>query len=91
MNTLYNGEDVTKENVLSMLKEEAEGSSDMSDEEISVIKKIASQDYEGCDEDLQYLTEKLQSKNSVVGYNYPQANLQTVYDIVSQSEWHYMV
>lgn len=85
---LYNGKKVTTENVLNMLREEDTEGGDMTDDEVAVIKRVSRQDYEGAEEDLQYLTEKLQEETKI-GYLYPSANWQTVYDILSQGNWYY--
>ena len=80
---LYNENEITVENVLEMLREENETiNDDMTENEKAVIKKVANQNYEGCDEDLEYLTEKLQSHDG--------ANWQTCYDILSKGNWYYM-
>lgn len=91
---LYNGQEATKENVLAMLREPEQGQDDMTDTEKTVIKKVAGQNYEGAEEDLNCLVEKL---NAVHGAGemknmpfYPQANWQTVYDILNEGYWNYM-
>ncbi|MBU9728477.1 hypothetical protein [Diplocloster modestus] len=84
MKKLYNEKEITMENVLELLQEvdTTEGPDDMMEEEKEIIRKVASQDYEGCEEDLEYLTNRLEEeKNS--------ANLQDVYDVLSQGDWFY--
>lgn len=88
MNKLFNGNEVNEINVMEMLKENESNPSDMTQDEVKLIKKVASQNYEGADEDLSYLIEELQTKNSI-GYLYPDANWQTVYDILSKGSWYY--
>ena len=91
MNTLYNGKNVTNENVLEMLKGVDDEClyDDMTETEKAVIRKVASQEYDEAEEDLKYLVEILNSRYKY-GWNYCQANLQTVYDILSQGNWYYM-
>ena len=84
MKKLYNEKEITLENVLELLQEvdTAEGPDDMIEEEKEIIRKVARQDYEGCEEDLEYLASKLAEEK--VG-----ANLQDVYDVLSQGDWYY--
>lgn len=90
MNTLYNGKDATEENVLEMMQgvDLEEIYDDMTEEEKAVIRKVAAQEYDGAEEDLEYLVEMLNSKCKY-GWNYCQANLRTVYDILSKGDWYY--
>lgn len=91
MNMLYNGKCVNEENVLEMLKGVDDEClyDDMTEAEKTLIRKVAAQEYDGAEEDLEYLVESLNSKCKY-GWNYCQANLQTVYDILSQGNWYYM-
>ena len=54
MKKLYNEKEITMENVLELLQEvdTTEGPDDRMEEEKENIRKVASQDYEGCEEDL---------------------------------------
>lgn len=90
-NTLYNGKDATEENVLEMMQGVGLGEihDDMTEKEKAVIRKVAAQDYEGAWDDLDYLVDELNSRCKY-GWNHCQANLQTVYDILSKGDWHYM-
>lgn len=81
--TLYNEKEITIESVLAMLRETENGADDMTTEEKEIIYAVASQNYEGAEEDLGYLTEKLMS--------HQQANWQTVYDILSEGDWYYQI
>lgn len=89
--TLYDGRLATKNNVLDMMRavDQFDHFDDMSKEEKTVICKVASQNYEGCKEDLQYLLERLNKKTSL-GFDYVEANLQSIYDILSKGNWYYM-
>ena len=84
MKKLYNEKEISMENVLELLLEvdTSEGPDDMTEAEKDIIRKVASQDYEGCEEDLEYLTNKLEAEK--VG-----ANLQDVCDVLVQGVWFY--
>ena len=84
MKKLYSKNEITMENVLELLQEvdTFESPDDMTEEEKEIIRTVASQDYEGCEEDLEYLTKKLEEEKD-------SANLQDVYDVLSQGDWYY--
>lgn len=86
--TLYDGRLATKNNVLDMMKA-VDQPDDMTDEEKSVIRRVAAQNYDGCDEDLDELIEILNRKTGL-GFDYIGFNLQTCYDILSKGNWYYM-
>lgn len=79
---LYNGKEVTKENVLAMLRESPSSNGYMTDKEQAVIRIVASQDYDGAESDLECLTEHLENKED--------SNWSTVFDILSEGDWYYM-
>lgn len=87
-----NNEEVTKENVLELLKTTTSHSpeSQMTEEECLTLRLIGRQDYEGAEEDLQELVDTLQTKNFMGLWNYLEANCQTFHDIVSKGSWYYM-
>lgn len=89
-NKLYNGKHCTVENVLDMLIEFASGLSiecgDMTEVEASHLIKIAAQDYEGCKDDIEAIAEMLNTRGKN-GWFYPEANCQTVYNIINESPW----
>lgn len=84
MKKLYNGKEITIENVLELMQEVdmSAGPDDMTEDEKEIIRNLASQDYEGCEEDLEYLTNKLKEEKD-------SANLQDVYDVLEQGDWFY--
>lgn len=89
---LFNDKEVTKENVLELLKtiDSHSPGSQMTEEECLTLRLIGGQDYEGAEEDLDYLVDTLQTKNFMGLWNYIDANCLTFYDIVSEGNWYYM-
>ena len=91
MNTFYNGKEITKENLLSMIKEcmeqDWEDSYLRGSTELTLIK-IYYGGYEGVDEDIQFILEELQRKTKW-GYLYPDANLQDIEIIISEGQWYF--
>lgn len=93
MNTFYNGLPITKENLLSLIKEcmEAgwEGSSLHRSTEIA-LEKMYYGGYEGWEEDIEYILYKLNSKPAYGnGYFYPKPNLLDVESIISGEGWFF--
>ena len=93
MNTFYNGKEITKENLLAMIREcmeEGWKNSDLHRETEEALEKIYHGEYEGAEEDIECILEKLNEKNRW-GYLYPNANLQYVEIILLQGrgEWFY--
>ena len=91
MNTFYNGKEITKENFLTMIKEcieEGWKNSDLYRETEKALEKIYYGGYEGREEDIEYILDKLQTK-SKRGYKYPRANLQDVELIISEGNWYF--
>ena len=92
MNTFYNGKEITKENLLSMIKEcmeEGWKNSDLHRETEEALEKIYFGEYEGAEEDIEYILDKLNSKLAYGGYLYPNANLQDVETIISTGQWYF--
>ena len=91
-NTFYNGKEISKENLLSMIKECMEegwkNSSLHRGTEIA-LEKIYHGGYEGAEEDIQYILDKLNAKTFYGGYFYPKANLQDVESIISVGSWYF--
>jgi hypothetical protein len=96
---LFNGEEIrimkniaTIEDIKGMLN--VEGTGDMTEEEINIIDKVCSGDYEGSEEDREYLLEKLNAVHGAGEFEgkaiHPDWNLQTVYNILEKGEWYYM-
>lgn len=92
MNTFYNGNPIKKENLLSMIKESMEEgwkNSDLHRETEIALEKIY-HGYNGVDEDVEYILDKLNSKPAYGGgYFYPRANLQDVESIISVGSWYF--
>lgn len=93
MNTFYNGLQITKENLLSMIKEcmeEGWKNSNLHKSTEEVLEKIYFREYEGAEEDIEYILDKLNSKPAYGdGYFYPKANLQDVENIISVGSWYF--
>lgn len=91
-NTFYNGKEITKENLFAMIKECMEegwkNSSLHRSTEIS-LEKIYRGGYEGAEEDVECILDKLNSKLLYGGYLYPNANLQDVETIISTGQWFF--
>lgn len=93
MNTFYNGKPVTKENLLSMIKESMEEgwkNSDLHRTTEKTLEKIY-HGYDGVDEDVECILDKLNSKLAYGGYLYPNANLQDIENIISAGSWYFQV
>ncbi|NLD16145.1 MAG: hypothetical protein GX666_01025 [Tissierellia bacterium] len=93
LNTFYNGKEITKENLLSLIKEcieEGWQDSDLQRNTEIALEKIYHGQYDGVDEDIQFILEELNSKTKW-GYLYPNANLQDVEIIIKASEgsWYF--
>lgn len=85
MNTFYNGLQITKENLLSLIKEcmeEGWQNSHLQRSTEEVLEKIYLGGYEGREEDIQFILDELKSKTKW-GYLYPKANLQDVEIIIN--------
>ena len=92
MNKFYNGKPITKENLLSMIKESMEEgwkNSDLHRSTEKTLEKIYHGEYEGAEEDVQYILDKLNSKSVCGSYLYPDANLQDVEIIISAGQWYF--
>ena len=92
MNTFYNGQEITKENFLSMIKECMEEdwkSSDLRRSTEEALEKIYLGEYEGVNEDIQVILEELNSESVCGGYFHPNANLQNVETIISEGNWYF--
>ena len=92
MNTFYNGLQITKENLLSMIKECIESgwkNSDLHKSTEEALEKIYFGGYEGREEDINCILEKLNSKSLYGGYFYPNPNLQDVEIIISTGQWYF--
>lgn len=91
MNTFYNGKQITKENLLAMIREcieEGWENSDLHKSTEGALEKIYFGGYEGREEDIEYILDKLNSK-SLYGYSYPNPNLQDVEIIISTGQWYF--
>lgn len=91
MNTFYNDKQITKENLLTMIKECIEEdwkSSHLHRSTEEALEKIYYGKYDGVDEDIKYILDELNSK-SLYGYFYPHANLQDVEIIISKGKWYF--
>lgn len=83
MGTLYNGKEATKGNVLELLQSSSLNEwNDMTEEEENIIRMVALQDYDGAEDDLEYLVDRLQEKTD--------SNWQTCFDILTYGDWYYM-
>ena len=92
MNTFYNGKPITKENLISMIKESMEEgwkNSDLHKSTEEALEKIYHGGYEGREEDIEYILYRLNSKSPYGGYFYPKANLQDVETIISTGQWYF--
>lgn len=90
-NVFYNGKEISKKNFLAMIQEcmeEGWKNSDLHRETEMALEKIYHGGYEGAEEDVQYILDKLNAK-SVYGYFYPKANLQDVEVIISEGSWFF--
>ena len=91
MNTFYNGLQITKENLLSLIKEcmeEGWQNSHLQRSTEEVLEKIYLGGYEGREDDIQFILNELNSKTKW-GYLYPNANLQDVEIIISEGNWYF--
>ena len=91
MNTFYNGKQITKENLLTIIKEcieEGWKNSHLHASTQEILEKIYYGEYEGREEDILYILNELNSK-SLYGYFYPHANLQDVEIIISEGSWYF--
>lgn len=92
MNTFYNGKEISKKNFLVMIKEcmeEGWKNSDLQRSTEEALEKIYRGGYDGVDEDIFYILDKLNSKSVYGGYFYPNANLQDVETIISEGSWFF--
>lgn len=93
MNTFYNGLKITKGNLLAMIKEcmeEGWKNSSLHKSTEEALEKIYHGGYEGREEDIEYILDKLNSKPAYGGgYFYPNANLQDVETIISTGQWYF--
>ncbi len=92
MNTFYNGKQITRENLLGMIQEcmeEGWKNSDLHRETEEVLEKIYGGRYEGREEDIFYILDRLNSKSVYGGHFYPNANLQDVENIISEGDWYF--
>ncbi|CAM2972654.1 hypothetical protein HAHI6034_11795 [Hathewaya histolytica] len=96
---LFDGEEIrimknisTIEDIKEMLQ--VEGTGDMSEEELDIIDKVVNRAYDGVEEDREFLLEALNAVHGAGAFKgkamHPDWNLQTVYDILVEGEWHYM-
>jgi hypothetical protein len=91
MNTFFNDKQITKENFLNMIQnciEDGWKNCDLFEETKIALEKIYHGEYDGVEEDIEYILDKLNSK-SKWGYLYPNANLQDVETIISRGEWYF--
>ena len=91
MNTFFNGKKITKENLLTMIKECMEDgwkNSHLHTSTQEILEKIYYGEYEGREEDIKYILDKLNSK-SRYGYLYPHANLEDVENIILEGQWYF--
>ena len=80
----YNGKEINRENLLEMIEECIQGNWKNSDIERNAevaMEIIAREEYEGRDEDIEYILEKLKYEHS--------PNLQDVERIISQGDWYF--
>lgn len=94
MNIFYNGKPITKENLLAIIKEcmeEGWKNSDLHKSTEEALEKIYRGGYEGREEDIFYILDKLNSKSIYGGYFYPNANLQDVETIISAGSWYFQL
>lgn len=92
MNTFYNGKPVTKQNLLDMIRECIETGwkgSNLHTSTEKMLEKIYHGGYEGAEEDVQYILDKLNSKSPYGGYFYTKPNLQDVEKIISIGNWYF--
>lgn len=92
MNVFYNGKPVTKQNLLDLIKECMEAGwkgSDLHRSTEIALEKIYHGEYEGAEEDIEYILYRLNSKSPYGGYFYPKANLQDVEKIISIGGWYF--
>lgn len=91
MNTFYNGKEISKKNLLTMIQEcmeEGWKNSDLQRSTEKALEKIYRGGYDGVDEDIEYILDELNSK-SRWGYSHPDANLQDVEIIISEGSWYF--
>lgn len=93
MNTFYNDLPITKENLLSLIKEcmeEGWKNSSLHRSTEIALEKIY-HGYDGVDEDVECILDKLNTKTFYGGYFYPKASLLDVEKIISESEggWYF--
>jgi len=93
MNLFYNGKPITKQNLLDMIRECMEAGwkgSDLHRSTEKALEKIYHGEYEGWEEDIEYILYKLNSKSAYGGgYFYPKPNLLDVESIISVGSWYF--
>jgi len=92
MNTFFNGKKISKENFLTMIKECIEDgwkNSDLHKSTEEALEKIYHGGYEGREEDIECILDKLNSKLAFGEYLYPNANLKDVEKVISVGSWYF--
>jgi len=80
----YNGKEINRENLLEMIEECIQDNWKNSDIERNAeiaMEIIATQEYDGREEDIEYILEKIQYEH--------RPNLQDVERIISQGDWYF--
>jgi hypothetical protein len=91
MNKFFNGKEINEENLIQMIQECIDDNwknSDIEDDIEKYLEKIATQNYDGRDEDISYIIEELQAQDQV-GYLHKDANLQALENIISKGKWYF--
>lgn len=72
---------------------QTEGTGDMTEKELNIIDKVINGEYDGVEDDRNFLLEALNAIHGEGAFKgkamYPNWNLQTVYDILNNGRWYY--
>jgi hypothetical protein len=81
MKKFYNGKEINKNNLIDLMSNINSSQSDLWEQTERIFEFISTNEYNGKDDDLQFICDKLKDC----------ANLKDVEDIICNGEWYYQL